>query len=69
MKVSRTVRSGGKGGKWCENAAQTLPIAIDLLPGGVVDGCGRPAGGCKGSEPNYSKRGGLFVGQSIHVLL
>ena len=28
MKVSRTVRSGGKGGKWCENAAQTLPIAI-----------------------------------------
>lgn len=29
VKVSRTVRSGGKGGKWCENAAQTLPIAID----------------------------------------
>lgn len=28
MKVSRTVRSGGKGGKRCENTAQTLPIAI-----------------------------------------
>lgn len=31
MKVSRTVRSGGKGGKWCENATQTLPIAIEYM--------------------------------------
>ena len=28
MKVSRTVRSGGKGGKWSQSSTQTLPIAI-----------------------------------------
>lgn len=28
MKVSRTVRSGGKGGKWSQSSTQTLPIAM-----------------------------------------
>ncbi|GAB5613390.1 hypothetical protein JCM37172_04910 [Faecalimonas hominis] len=33
MKVSRTVRSGGKGGKWSQSSTQTLPIAIDYSSG------------------------------------
>ena len=33
MKVSRTVRSGGKGGKWSQSSTQTLPIAIDRCSG------------------------------------
>lgn len=67
MKVSRTVRSGGKGGKWSQSSTQTLPIAIDTGAGKLWTGAGADAGNGKRDQSDRSGTGGSAFG--FRVLL
>lgn len=57
MKVSRTVRSGGKGGKWSQSSTQTLPIAMSYSAHvrAIFQRNVKKAG--SGSEPDPGRRG------------